>query len=199
VERLVAEQLQQQRLLGDDWQKLDAVAQGERLRTLLRGVRYDGRTVTLTIALRNWEGTLTCAVPKTCRQVPPTSAGRLPRVSRWMALALHFDTLLRDGALAGQRELARLGQVSAARVSQILSLVHLAPDIQEQLLFLPPVHGGRDPVLLRQLQPLAAMALWEQQRRKWLRLMRRVIPTNERTRGPRMRASGSAGEWTQAV
>jgi hypothetical protein len=197
VERLVAEQLQQQGLLGDDWQKLDAVAQGECLRTLLKGVRYDGRTGLLTIALRHREGALTCAVPKTCRQVPPTSAGRLPRVSRWMALALHFDTLLRDGALAGQRELARLGQVSAARVSQILNLVHLAPDIQEQLLFLPPVHGGRDPVLLRQLQPLAAMALWEQQRRKWLRLLRRVMP--ERTRGPRVKTSGYAGEWTQAV
>jgi hypothetical protein len=184
-------------LLGDDWQKLDAVAQGERLRTLLRGVRYDGRTGLVTIALRHGEGTLTCAMPKTCRQVPPTSAGRLARVSRWMALALHFDALLRGGAIAGQRELARLGQVSAARVSQILNLVHLAPDIQEQLLFLPPVHGGRDPVLLRQLQPLAAMALWEQQRRKWLRLLRRVIP--EKTRSPRMRTSGCAGEWPQAV
>jgi hypothetical protein len=197
VERLVAEQLQQQGLLGDDWQKRDAVAQGERLRTLLKGVRYDGRTVTLTIALRHGEGALKCAVPKTCRHVPPTSSGRLPRVSRWMALALHFDTLLRDGAIGGQRDLARLGQVSAARVSQILNLVHLAPDIQEQLLFLPPVHGGRDPVLLRQLQPLAAMALWEQQRRKWLRLLRRVIP--ERTRGPRVKTSGCAGRLAQAV
>jgi hypothetical protein len=197
VERLVAEQLQQQRLLGDDWQKQDAITQGERLRTLLKGVRYDGRTGLVTIALRHGEGTLTCAVPKTCRQVPATSAGRLPRVSRWMALALHFDAQLRDGALAGQRELARLGQVSAARVSQIMNLVHLAPDIQETLLFLPPVHGGRDPVLLRQLQPLAAMALWEQQRRKWLRLLRRVMP--ERTRGLRVRTSGCAGGLAQAV
>jgi hypothetical protein len=201
VERLVAEQLQQQGLLGDDWQRLDAAAQGERWRTLLKGVRYDGRTGLVTIALRHGEGTLTCAAPKTCRQVPPTSAGRLPRVSRWMALALHFDTLLRDGALAGQRELARLGRVSAARVSQILNLVHLAPDIQEQLLFLPPVHAGRDPILLRQLQPLAAMPLWEQQRRKWLRLVRRqsMILANNKTRSPRMRASGCAGAWTQAV
>ena len=197
VERLVAEQLQQQSLLGDDWQKLDAVAQGERLRTLLRGVRYDGRTGMLTIALCQRQEALACSIPKACRPVPDEPTGRLPRVSRWMALALHFDTLLRDGALAGQRELARLGQVSAARVSQILNLVHLAPDIQEQLLFLPPVHGGRDPVLLRQLQPLAGMALWEQQRRKWLRLMRRVMP--QRTRGPRMRTSGCAGGLAQAV
>jgi hypothetical protein len=46
---------------------------------------------------------------------------------------------------------------------------------------------------------LAAMALWEQQRRKWLRLMRRVMPTNERTRGPRMKTSGCAGGLAQAV
>jgi hypothetical protein len=179
VEGLVAEQLQD--LRGDDWEALDPITQGERLRTLLQGVGYDGRTGLLTITLRRQQGTLTCAVPKACRREPRSAAGRLPRVSRWMALALHFDELLRDGAIGGQRELARLGRVSPARVSQILNLVHLAPDIQEQLLFLAPVHAGRDPILLRQLQPLAALALWEQQRRKWLRLARPVIrATNER-------------------
>jgi hypothetical protein len=37
------------------------------------------------------------------------------------------------------QELARLGHVSRTRVTQILNLLHLAPDIQERLLFLPAV------------------------------------------------------------
>jgi hypothetical protein len=122
---------------------------------------------------------ITCPVPSGCRRVPrPAGAGgRLPRVSRWMALALHLDELLRQGAIGDQSELARLGRVSPARVSQIMNLLHLAPDIQEQLLFLPPIHTGRDPILLHQLQPLAAMADWNRQRRKWLRLVRRCTPS----------------------
>jgi DNA invertase Pin-like site-specific DNA recombinase len=185
VERLVVEQLRQQGLIEDDWDALDPVRQGERLRTLLEGVRYDGRTATLTIHMRTGErragnapgaaATLTCPVPLAPRRGPqgPAPAGRLPRVTRWMALALHFDALLGNGSVPDRSELARLGRVSPARVSQILNLVHLAPDIQEQLLFLPPIQGGRDPILLRQLQPLAALADWDRQRRKWLRLVRR--------------------------
>jgi hypothetical protein len=55
-----------------------------------------------------------------------------------MALAIRFDALLSEGAVRNHRELAEAGQVSRARLSQILQLNHLAPEIQEQLLFLPP-------------------------------------------------------------
>lgn len=82
----------------------------------------------------------------------PTSPepGRVPRVARLMALALRFDGLIRTGAVTDQAELARLGHVTRARVSQIMALLNLAPDIQEALLFLPqgrqrprPAHPGR--------------------------------------------------------
>jgi len=84
-----------------------------------------------------------------------------------MALALRLDELVRTGVVADYAELARLGHVSRARISQILSLLALAPDIQESLLFLPAVQRGRDPIHLRQLQPLAALLDWQQQRRLW--------------------------------
>jgi DNA invertase Pin-like site-specific DNA recombinase len=186
VERLVAEQLQEHGLLGEDWRLLEPAELGERLRTLVERVGYDGRSATLTIALRAEKGTgtepsqttITCPVPMGCRKLPrPAGAvGRLPRVSRCMALAVHFEGLLREGTIGDQSELARLGRVSPARVSQIMNLLHLAPDIQEQLLFLPPIHRGRDPILLHQLQPLAAIPDWNRQRRKWLRLVRRCTP-----------------------
>jgi hypothetical protein len=64
------------------------------------------------------------AVPRPV--VPP---GRVPRVSRWMALALRFEQLLLEGQVASYAELARLGHMTRARVSQITNLLNLAPDI----------------------------------------------------------------------
>ncbi|TWT61722.1 hypothetical protein [Rubinisphaera italica] len=70
--------------------------------------------------------------------------GRLPRVTKLMALAIRFDRLIRDGHVNDYAELARLGQVSRARMTQIMNLLNLAPEIQETILFLPRVEqGGR--------------------------------------------------------
>jgi hypothetical protein len=84
-----------------------------------------------------------------------------------MALALRFEQLIRSGAARDYAELARLGQVSRARVTQITNLLHLAPDIREAILFLPRVHRGRDPVHLDHLQALASIQDWRIQRRRW--------------------------------
>lgn len=97
----------------------------------------------------------------------PPAPGRVPRVARLMALALKFDALIRAGAVADQAELSRLGHVTRARVSQIMNLLHLAPDIQEALLFLPVVERGRDPIILRDLQPIAMTPDWRKQRKAW--------------------------------
>ena len=105
---------------------------------------------------------------------PAVGTSRIPRVSRLMALALHLDELLRTGVVANQAALAQLGHVSRARISHIQSLLHLAPDLQERLLFLPPVTQGRDPIHLRQLLPLAARLDWREQRRLWQELTDRL-------------------------
>jgi hypothetical protein len=100
-----------------------------------------------------------------------TQAVRLPRVARLLALALRFEKLLRCGEVASHGELARLGCVSGARISQILNLLHLAPDIQEQILFLNRSGHGRDPLHLARLQPIAAKFDWAKQRRLWRELL----------------------------
>jgi len=64
-----------------------------------------------------------------------------------------------------------LGHVTRARISQILNLLHLAPDIQEALLFLPPTVRGRDAIILADLMPIAAAVDWRKQRRLWRRLV----------------------------
>ena len=56
---------------------------------------------------------------------PPPDPGRVPRVSRLMALALRFEGLLQAGVVKDYAELARLGHVTRARVSQVMNLLSL--------------------------------------------------------------------------
>jgi len=93
----------------------------------------------------------------------------IPRITRLMALAIQFDMLLREGRVASQAELARLGYVTRARLTQIMNLVLLAPDIQEALLFLPFAESR--PVWLAQLQPIATVPDWTRQRELWTFLL----------------------------
>lgn len=97
------------------------------------------------------------------RDVP----ARLPRVTKLMALAIRFEGLVRDGGVTDYAELARLGHVTRARMSQIMSLLHLAPDLQETILFLPRVTSGKDPLTERELRPITAIPDWRKQRTMW--------------------------------
>jgi hypothetical protein len=93
--------------------------------------------------------------------------GRVPRVARLLALALRIDEQLRNGELTSYSEVAALGHVTRARVSQIMNLLNLAPDLQEAILFLPRTEHGRDPIILRELQPIASILDWRKQRVLW--------------------------------
>ncbi|QDU28945.1 hypothetical protein ETAA8_40510 [Anatilimnocola aggregata] len=93
---------------------------------------------------------------------------RVPRVAKLMALAIRLDQLIRDGQVADRAEAARLGHVTRARLTQIMNLLHLAPDLQEQILLLPSIERGRAQFTEKQLRPIAATPCWKQQRRMWL-------------------------------
>jgi len=54
---------------------------------------------------------------------PAPTPGNLPRVTKLMALAIRFDGLIRDGEVADYAEIARLGHVTRARVTQIMNLL----------------------------------------------------------------------------
>ena len=97
---------------------------------------------------------------------------RVPRIARRMALALHIETLIRSGTVTSYADVARLGHVSRARVCQILSLLQLAPELQEQLLFLVRPAHGREPLPFRPLLAIAAVLDWDEQRRRWRKLRR---------------------------
>jgi hypothetical protein len=108
---------------------------------------------------------------------PADSAGRVPRVSKLMALAIRFDQLLRDGVVADQSELARLAHVTQPRMTQIMNLLHLAPDIQEEILFQALVTDGCDLITERHLRPLTRQPMWIRQRVEWRRIQQRVVPS----------------------
>ena len=97
----------------------------------------------------------------------PPVQGKLPRITRLMALAIHFDRLIRIGEITDYAELARLGNVTRARVTQIMNLLLLAPEIQEQILCLARIERGSAGLHLRDLQSFAAICSWEQQMRSW--------------------------------
>ena len=82
---------------------------------------------------------------------------------------------MRDGTIRDYATLARLGHVSRARLSQLMNLLVLAPDIQEEILFLPASQSGRDAITLRHLQPIARVPFWTKQRRLWHQLKRQLV------------------------
>lgn len=100
----------------------------------------------------------------------PVELGRVPRISRLMAVAIRLDRLLRTGEVSDILELARLGHVTQPRMSQILALTLLAPDIQEELLFLPRVTAGKPTIHEKMLRPISAEIDWSRQREMWKNL-----------------------------
>ena len=102
--------------------------------------------------------------------VKPVNEGRIPRISRLMALALRCEHLIAEGHIADQAELARLGHVTRARTSQIMNLNFLAPDIIEEILFLPRTVRGCDPVAERHIRPILREFCWAKQRAMWRRV-----------------------------
>ena len=72
-----------------------------------------------------------------------------------------------NGEIADRSELVWLDQVSRARVTQIMSLLSLAPDIQEEILFLPRTQSGRDSIREAMVRPIAAVLDWGKQRGMW--------------------------------
>lgn len=92
---------------------------------------------------------------------------RIPRISRYMALAIHFEDLIREGVVTDYADLARLGHVTRARVTQIMNLRLLAPEIQEELLLGEKKCDDCTPIQLKSLQFIATVFSWRTQRQLW--------------------------------
>jgi hypothetical protein len=98
---------------------------------------------------------------------------KLPRISRLMALAIHFDEMLRTGVVTDMIELAHRAKVSQPRMTQILALNLLAPDIQDALLNLQATKG-KPAIHEKRLRFLTAVPDWTEQRKIWAALKRPI-------------------------
>jgi len=103
-------------------------------------------------------------------QPGPRVSGRLPQVTRTLALAIYFDEMIRTGDATEYADIARQACLCRERVSQIARLNYLAPDIQMELLYLPPVPTGRYPISETAMRKIANLLSWREQRREWARL-----------------------------
>ena len=101
---------------------------------------------------------------------PTRIRGRIPRIARLLALAHHFQVLLDTGVVRTQMELAELTKLTTARITQIMNLLILAPDIQEEILFMPPVTSGDPPVTEKTLRPVLQTLVWSEQRERWAQI-----------------------------
>jgi hypothetical protein len=92
---------------------------------------------------------------------------RMPRITRLLALAFKFEELLQQRVVKDYTDLARLGQVSRARVTQIMNLLNLAPDIQEEILSWARGTYGKQHIREATLRTLSAEVIWTRQREQW--------------------------------
>lgn len=119
------------------------------------------RKVEVKLVTRSRKTIVPAAEPRPERQ------GRIPRISRLMALAIQFEEMLQTGEVPDATELASLYNVTQPRMSQIRALTLLAPDLQETLLNLPRETTGRSQIHEKCLRPLCAEVDFARQRAMW--------------------------------
>lgn len=89
------------------------------------------------------------------------------RVARQLALAHALRRRLDAGEFVDMADMARALGFTRARVTQLMDLLLLAPEVQEDILFLE-VPPGAQPVSERGLREAVLGTLdWQEQRRRW--------------------------------
>jgi hypothetical protein len=114
-------------------------------------------TYTLDFAIRHRSGPQN----EDTRRAAEASPRAIPRIARLMALAIRLERLIREQTLPDYAAVARRGRVTRGRMTQIMKLLDLAPDLQEQILFLPPLPHLNE----RNLRPIVRRIDWYEQRR----------------------------------
>ena len=102
----------------------------------------------------------------------PSAPAKVPHITKLMALAIRLEHLLATGQVKDQAEIARVAGITRARVTQILNLTYLAPDIQQSILDLEPTTNHVPRFREREVRIIAITANWEKQRRQWKRLVK---------------------------
>jgi hypothetical protein len=113
--------------------------------------------------------TIDCILNRRKPKIKPVAMGKceplsVPRITRLLALAIKFQEMVDRGEVRDYADLARLGHVSRARITQIMNLSNLAPDIQEDILL---CHAVARAISERHLRCVTSEVSWQHQRRRW--------------------------------
>ena len=135
--------------------------------------RTDGDTLVLTGKLfRKRRGRGYVFTEKPPEPKPVHDPVRRPaRVAQMLAFAHGLGAAIERGDFRDQADAARHFQLTRARITQLMNLTLLAPDIQEQVLFLEAV-DGREPMSERDLRAVIYAGDWGAQRAQW----REIVP-----------------------
>lgn len=102
--------------------------------------------------------TVVSAIPSS-RSLPKSpKEPRTPRVVKLLRKAIEWKALLESGEAISQADIARREGVTRARVTQIMGMLRLAPEIHEQIQSLPDI-VGRSPVTERMLRSFRVVAV----------------------------------------
>jgi hypothetical protein len=99
--------------------------------------------------------------------------GRLPRITQVLALAIYLEQMIMDEEAKDYADVARLAGLCRERISQVMRLLCLAPNIQVELLYLPATPTGQFPISETAIRKIASELLWDEQRRQWAELKRK--------------------------
>lgn len=104
--------------------------------------------------------------------VPGPSTPVPARIARLVALAHQLEELVRAEAVRDYAQVAQLSRITRARVSQIMAMLNLAPDLQEQLLLMTKPPKGRERIGEREIRPICQELDWAKQREMFQRMSR---------------------------
>jgi hypothetical protein len=113
------------------------------------------------------EGKVLTAIPPPRGSPRPLREPRTPRVAELLRKAIKWKGLLETGRIPSQAEIARQEGLTRARVSQILSLLSLAPKIQKYILLMPAT-ANMPVVTERSLRPITCIEDHRQQMEAFL-------------------------------
>lgn len=148
------------------------------------GPEEDGALVFTGQLFRKRRGRRYVFTEKAPEPAPPREPVRRPaRVAQMLAFAHGLNAAIERGDFRDQADAARHYQLTRARITQLMNLTHLAPDIQEQVLFLEAV-DGREPMSERDLRAVIGAGSWVAQRVEWLNVREQASYVSEASDHP---------------
>ena len=110
------------------------------------------------------------ALPEPRGRPKPPKEPKILRVVELLRKAMEWQGLIESGEVRNQAEVARREGITRARVTQVMAMLRLAPEIREQILA-PPEMVGRPAITERALRPIAQLDDPIDQRARFERLV----------------------------